>query len=67
MTTARELRDLRTGLRLRARALSERSVQARADGIEAACRRLLASEHAEAGELRRLAKRTSSPTRRARR
>jgi hypothetical protein len=52
MPTARELRDLRTGLRLRARVLSERGVDARAQAIEAACTRLLARERDEARELR---------------
>jgi acyl-CoA reductase-like NAD-dependent aldehyde dehydrogenase len=52
VTTAGELRDLHTGLRLAAGPLRERSVQARALAIEDACRRLLASEHAESRELR---------------
>jgi hypothetical protein len=52
MPTGHELRDVGTGLRLRARVLSERGVHARADAIGAACKRLLAREHAEARELR---------------
>jgi acyl-CoA reductase-like NAD-dependent aldehyde dehydrogenase len=50
--TASELRELRTGLRLRGAALRERGVQARADVIEGACKRLLDAEQAEGRQLR---------------
>ncbi|HMI91132.1 MAG TPA: acyl-CoA reductase [Polyangiales bacterium] len=53
MPTGSELRDLRTGLRLAARALQARSVQERAQAIEAACRRLLAADQLDGLELRR--------------